>query len=288
MPIGRSCSQRWTALKTGRLNGATFWYVQLAMTMHHTRTGSGKSLLLVHGLGGSSRSWSTISPALAQAREVIAIDLPGHGRTSAEPDSGTFAGLARSLDEWLTRERMETVDMVGSSMGARLALEMARRGRSGAVVALNPGGFWRGWERRFFQTTISASIKLLRGLGPALPSVARNVATRTALMAQHSAKPWKLDPEMLADELKSFVDTRTFDALARDLATGPMQEGALETRGRVVIGWGRKDRLCLPRQALRAKGAFPSAELHWFENSGHFPMWDEPEATVPVILQATT
>lgn len=258
------------------------------MTMHYTRTGSGKPLLLIHGLGGSSRSWSTISPALAQAREVIAIDLPGHGLTSAEPDSGTFAGLARSLDKWLTQEHMEAVDMVGSSMGARLVLEMARRGRSGAAVALNPGGFWQGWERRFFQTTISASIKLLRGLGPALPSLARNVATRTALMAQLSAKPWKLDPEMLADELKSFVNTPTFDALVRDLATGPMQEGAPQTEGRVVIGWGRKDRLCLPRQAPRAMVAFPSAKLHWFEKSGHFPMWDEPAATTRLILDATT
>lgn len=255
--------------------------------MHHTRTGSGKPLLLIHGLGGSSRSWDTILPALAQAREAIAIDLPGHGRTKAETDSGTFAGLARSLDEWLIQERLEAVDMVGSSMGARLVLEMARRGRSGAVVSLNPGGFWQGWERRFFQTTIAASIRLLRGLGPALPSVARNAATRTALMAQLSAKPWKLDSEMVAEELKSFVDTRTFDALVRDLATGPMQEGAQETRGRVVIGWGRKDRLCLPRQATRAMGAFPSAELHWFEHSGHFPMWDEPQAAVRLILEAT-
>jgi len=257
------------------------------MTMHHTRTGSGKPLLLIHGLGGSSRSWNTILPAIAQAREVIAVDLPGHGRSIAEPDSGTFVGLVRSLDEWLTQERLEHVDMVGSSMGARIVLEMARRGRSGDVVGLDPGGFWRGWERRFFQTTIAASIRLLRGLGSALPGVARNVASRTALMAQLSAKPWKLDPEMVADELKSFVDTATFDALVRDLATGPMQEGARDTRGRVVIGWGRKDRLCLPRQAPRALGAFPSARLHWFENSGHFPMWDEPDATVRLILQHT-
>ena len=134
------------------------------MTMHHTRSGRGKPLLLVHGLGGSYRSWDTISATLAKTREVIALDLPGHGQTPAEADSGTFNGLARSLDDWLVSENLTGIDMVGSSMGARLVLEMARRGRAGAVVALDPGGFWQGWERTFFRTTITASIALVRAM----------------------------------------------------------------------------------------------------------------------------
>jgi pimeloyl-ACP methyl ester carboxylesterase len=257
------------------------------MTMHHTRTGSGKPLLLVHGLGGTRQSWNTISPALARVREVIALDLPGHGQTPAEADSGTFDGLARSLDDWLGRQGLVDVDMVGSSMGARLVLEMARRGRASAVVALDPGGFWEGWERTFFRTTIAASIRLVRALRPALPVITRNVAGRTALMAQLSAKPWALDPALISQELKSFVNTTTFDALVRNLATGPTQQGTANTSAPVVIGWGRKDRLCLPRQAHRAVAAFPKAKLHWFERSGHFPLWDEPQETIRVILEAT-
>ena len=257
------------------------------MAIHHTRTGSGKPLLLVHGLGGTCRSWDTILPALAQAREVIALDLPGHGQTPEEADSGTFAGLARSLDEWLGTEGYVGIDMVGSSMGARLVLEMTLRGRAGAVVALDPGGFWEGWERTFFRTTIAASIRLVRALRPKLPAISRNVAGRTALMAQLSAKPWALHPALISQELQSFVETRTFDALVKDLATGPPQQGTADTHSPVVIGWGRKDRLCLPRQASRAMAAFPQARLHWFESSGHFPMWDQPQETVRVILDAT-
>lgn len=257
------------------------------MTIHHTRAGRGKPLLLVHGLGGSTHSWDTIAPALAQERELIAIDLPGHGRTPAERDSGTFAGLARSLDEWLAAEGLSGIDMVGSSMGARLVLEMARRGHAGAVVALDPGGFWKGWERTFFRTTISASIALVRTLQPALPAIAGNGAGRTALMAQLSARPWALDPAIVVQELRSFARTPTFNALVKDLATGPAQQGPAATNAPVVIGWGRKDRLCLPRQAKRAMAAFPGATLHWFDSSGHFPMWDQPLETIRVILDAT-
>ncbi|WP_340588696.1 alpha/beta fold hydrolase [Erythrobacter alti] len=257
------------------------------MTIHHTRSGRGKPLLLVHGLGGSNFSWDTISPALAQKRDVIALDLPGHGQTPAESDSGSFDGLARGLDEWLAAEDLAGIDMVGSSLGARLVLEMARRGRAGAVVALDPGGFWDGWERTFFKTTITASIALVRALRPALPAITRNVVGRTALMVQLSARPWSLDPLLLSRELRSFADTPTFDALVNDLAAGPMQEGSANTNAPLVIGWGRKDRLCLPQQAERAMAAFPKARMHWFDRSGHFPMWDQPEETIRLILETT-
>jgi pimeloyl-ACP methyl ester carboxylesterase len=106
-------------------------------------------------------------------------------------------------------------------------------------------------------------------------------------MAQLSAKPWRLDPGLLSSELQSFAGTKTFDALGTDLATGPSQKGTPTAAAPIVIGWGRKDRLCLPRQAQRALRAFPEATLHWFEDSGHFPMWDQPEETVRVILEAT-
>ena len=256
--------------------------------MNTIERGAGRTVLLIHGLGGSWRSWSTILDPLSAARKVIAIDLPGHGATPAEPYCGTFYGLVGSVERYIADAGLAGVDVVGSSMGARIVLELARRGVVGNVVALDPGGFWRGWERTFFRITIGTSGRLLRAIRPSLPALSRNAVSRTALLAQLSARPWALDGEIVATELKGLSRTPTFDALVHSLATGPEQTGpaALGT-GRVVIGWGRHDRLCLPRQAARAQAAFPNAELHWFEGSGHFPMWDMPAETVAVILDAT-
>jgi pimeloyl-ACP methyl ester carboxylesterase len=255
--------------------------------MYEVQRGSGRKLLLIHGLGGSWQSWSTVMGGLSAERTVIAIDLPGHGATPADHDSGTFDGLVGSVERYIGDEGLDGIDVVGSSMGARIVLELARRGRVGNVVALDPGGFWRGWERTFFRTTIGVSGRLLRAIRPILPMLSRNAASRTALLAQLSAHPWALDPKIVATELASLSTTRTFDALVRDLSSGPEQTGpAADPARRIVIGWGRHDRLCLPRQAARAKDAFPSANLHWFEASGHFPMWDQPKDTVAVILAA--
>ena len=257
------------------------------MAIHSVSEGSGKPLLLVHGLGSSNRAWSGIAPALAAHRELILIDLPGHGASAAEADSGTFAGLARSLDEWLELSGLAGVDMVGSSLGARLVLELARRGRSGITVALDPGGFWEGWERGYLNASLSASLGLLRALRPALPALGRTAAGRTMLLPQLSFHPWALDGDLVADELESFADTPTFGPLIKDLAYGPMQQGpSAPGSGPVVIGWGRHDRLCLPVQAARAQSAFPEARLVWFERSGHFPMWDEPDAAAALILES--
>ncbi len=56
--------------------------------------------------GAISGSWDTISPVLSQVREVNAVDLTGHGQTPEEADSGTFDGLARSLEDWLGAENL--------------------------------------------------------------------------------------------------------------------------------------------------------------------------------------
>lgn len=258
------------------------------MSLAHTRRGSGPPLLLVHGLGSSRRAWSLIGRQLEERREVIAIDLPGHGETPAGEDSGSFAGLARSLDSWLEANQLTGVDMVGSSLGGRLVLEMARRGKAGAVVALDPGGFWEGWERDFIFVSLTVTGALARTLGPMIPVLAHNAATRSALLAQLSARPWALHGDLVECELTSLAATPTFDPLVGNLAFGPEQEGpAAPGSGPITIGWGRHDRLTLPTQAERAVAAFPGARLHWFDHSGHFPMFDEPDAALSLILSAT-
>jgi pimeloyl-ACP methyl ester carboxylesterase len=257
-------------------------------SMIRYRQGKGPKLLLIHGLGGTWRSWRLVLPRLTSAREVIVIDLPGHGDTPAEADSGTFNGLTASVERLLDQEGWQGVDVAGSSMGGRMVLELSRRGLVGAAVALDPGGFWQGWERSYFDASLMASGLLLRGLRAGLPAMAKNAFLRSLLLLQLSARASSLPSDFAADELRHFTDTATYTALVTDLYNSPMQTGpSAASSGPVTIGWGRQDRLCLPVQADRALAAFPNAMLHWFERCGHFPMWDQPEQTAELILRRT-
>lgn len=201
------------------------------------------------------------------------IDLPGHGQSPAISGRQTISAFADEIAKFIDANALRGVDLVGSSVGARLVLELSRRGIGGDCVALDPGGFWRGWETTFFQITITASIKLVRVLQPIMPFLAQHAVTRTMLLAQLSAKPWKLPPNAVLTEMRSFAATNVFDDMVHELAAGPLQAGTAFAPGRITIGWGRKDHLLLPRQAERARAAFPHARLHWFRDCGHFPQW---------------
>jgi len=259
------------------------------MYMHHIRQGVGTPLLLIHGLGGSWREWTPVLDALASEREVIAIDLPGFGETPPLPGEVSIATLADAVTEFLHDHDLNGVDVVGSSMGARLVLELARRGVVGAVVSLDPGGFWRGWEQRFFGTSVALSIRLIRLLQPIMPFLTGNPFTRTLLFAQFSAHPWRLSSEVTLAEMRSFAASTSIDELLRQLVSGPLQEGLAHgaAHSPITIGWGRQDHVCLPLQARRASALFPDATVHWFAHCGHFPQWDVPEEAARLILAHT-
>lgn len=257
------------------------------MTLHFERRGAGQPLLFIHGLGGSTRSWDTIADDLAKSRDLVILDMPGHGRSPAVQGRQTIAAYADTIAAFMTDQGLEHADLLGSSVGARLVLELTRRGLGRHCVSMNPGGFWQGWETAYFRTTIGASGRLIRAIRPALPFLTRHAFTRALLLAQLSARPGSLSPDVVLTELRTLADTQVFDETVRELARGPLQQGTATTPGRVTIGWGRQDRLLLPRQAARAHAAFPGSRLHWFERCGHFPHWDKREEAVRVILDGT-
>jgi pimeloyl-ACP methyl ester carboxylesterase len=261
----------------------------MAASMFTLTRGSGPPLLLVHGLGSSSANWAPILDRLAAQRSVIAVDLPGFGKSDPLTGPVTIATLTDAVERFIDDEGLSGVDTVGSSMGARMVLELARRGVGGRSVALDPGGFWSNAQRRVFAATIGASIKLIRALQPAMPALTGNPVGRTALLAQFSAHPWSLPGPLILAEMRAFAAATSLDEAFAALVHGPLQAGAPAgtTPGTVAIGWGRQDRVTLPSQAALAIERFPDATLHWFDRCGHFPHWDQSEQTAELILANT-
>ena len=257
------------------------------MALHHVRRGTGRPLVLLHGLGGSWRSWDPVLDALAAEREVVAVDLPGFGGTPPLPHPPTVAALADALEAFLDEQDLRSAAVAGSSLGARLALELARRGSAGPTVALDPGGFWNRRELRWFELTIGLSLRLVRLLQPVMPAICASPVGRTLLFPQLSARPWALPPDLVLQEMRAYAAAPALDATFRELVRGPGQAGTDTAPGPVLLVWGRRDLVTLPRQAPRAQRRFPRARLAWVEGSGHFPQWDRPEDTARLILEHT-
>nr|WP_269813572.1 alpha/beta fold hydrolase [Ornithinimicrobium sediminis] len=259
------------------------------MVLNHVRRGSGSPLLLIHGLGAGLQSWTPILDRLAARREVIAVDLPGFGETPPLTGEVSVATLTDAVADFIHEQGLGTVSTAGQSMGGRIVLELARRGVGGDTVALDPGGFWNDRELAVFGATLRPSIKLVRALHAVLPTMLGNPVTRTALLAQFSARPWALSADTVLPDLRGLAEAPATGPAMDALTKGPKQAGAPAGTlpGRATIGWGRRDLVTLPRQASRAEAAFPDAVLHWFERCGHFPQWDAPDDAVRLILDNT-
>ena len=257
--------------------------------MHSVRTGSGRPLVLVPGIGADDGTWQFVLPQLAEHREVVALHLPGFGRTPALEGEATVARYADALEEHLRAEGLDRADLVGSSLGARLVMEMARRGLGGATVALDPGGFWTPRQVAVFNASLRASVALVRALRPALPLLLASRPGRTALLAQLSARPWAVPRDFALREVRGLADSPGTTPCIRMLAHGPLQEGAPAGTlpGPMRVVWGRQDRVTVPSQALRAQELFPDARVELFYACGHFPHWDQPQRTVQLVLEAT-
>ncbi|WP_091732787.1 alpha/beta fold hydrolase [Nocardioides scoriae] len=260
------------------------------MALNHVVRGSGRPLLLVHGLGAGWRSWDPVLDELAASREVIAIDLPGFGDTPPLDGEVSVATLTDSVADFVHQQGLDGVSTVGQSMGGRIVLELARRGVGGDTVALDPGGFWSPRELAVFGATLRPSIALVRVLRDRLPALLGSPVGRTLLLAQLSARPWALSGETVLPDVRGLADSPSTGAALDALTKGPTQQGAPAgtAPGRVTIGWGRRDLVTVPRQAARAKELFPDAELHWFERCGHFPQWDAPDEAVRLVLDRTS
>lgn len=261
-----------------------------AVLINYVRHGQGKSLVLVHGLGGNWRSWQNILDPLAGHRSVLAIDLPGFGKSPPLAGEISVRTMADAVTLFLKEHDLLGTDVVGSAMGAGLVLELARRGDVvGAVVSLDPCGFWAGWERHLYHASIWLSLRLARALQFAMPAITAHEWSRALLLTQISMRPDLLTASLVLEEMRSCAAARSIDSLLTDLVRGAPQLGAPSgsMRKPLVIGWGRDDRVCLPRQAARALHLFPDARLYWFERCGHFPHWDAPEETTRLILETT-
>jgi pimeloyl-ACP methyl ester carboxylesterase len=146
------------------------------------------------------------------------MDLQGHGLSAPLAERQTSEFYADALASFLNSHRLANADLVGSSVGARLVLELARRGIGRHCVALDPGDFWRGWETRWYHWTLAASIRLVRLVRPLHASLSRHACARTLLLTQLFARPRLLTPHLVVGGLQSLSTTQVFDAMLHELA----------------------------------------------------------------------
>lgn len=255
------------------------------MTVHFVRAGSGEPLVLIHGIGHHWRAWEPVLQRLAAHHDVIALDLPGFGRSPAPAANLGMPTAVAALGAFFADQGLDRPHVAGNSLGGAIALELAAAGLARSVTALSPAGFATPAQVR-------RALTVLRGhrFGSYTPSPVLRLFYRTAFGKRFSFGWLVTRPAVLTAE-RALADTlalrggRGFAAVARHGASYAFtgDPGAVP----VTVAWGTRDRILPPVQALRARAVLPAARHVTLDGCGHVPMSDDPDAVTRVILETT-
>lgn len=97
------------------------------MQMYYETSGEGDPLIVLHGAYMNIPTMGEIIPVLARSRQVIAVEMQGHGRTTDIDRPITYPGLADDIAAFMEAIGVEKADVFGYSMGAAVGLQLAIR-----------------------------------------------------------------------------------------------------------------------------------------------------------------
>ncbi len=257
------------------------------------RLGSAPVLLLIHGVGDSSRTWEDVIPLLAEHHTVLAPDLLGHGDSDKPRADYSIGGFANGMRDLLVVLGVDQATVVGHSLGGGVALQFAYQypERVERLVLVSSGGL--GEEVHPVLRAVA-----LPGASAALSLSTRRVFRDPVLFGSRLvARAGLADPEDVEGAARVWLalqDRATRTAFLRTL------RGLVDLRGQTVTSrdrlyltaaiptllvWGQRDRVLPVAHARRAVDALPGAHLEVVARAGHLPHRSRPRLFTDAVLR---
>ncbi|NNF52217.1 MAG: alpha/beta fold hydrolase [Gammaproteobacteria bacterium] len=250
---------------------------------HYLDGGTGPTVVLVHGFGGDSDNWLLIARALGKSFRVIAVDLPGFGRSPA-PVDGNFnvRRQAHRLGDFIQALTPETVHLAGSSMGGQIVAVLAaeRPELARSVALLDPLGI----EGEAGVTPSITMQRLTAGQNMLLP--ADNAAFAEMIKLMFYREPW-MPGVMMRYYRQGWLEslpqlTKVFADITDEYV--PLAPLLPAIDAPVLVIWGADDNI-LPASGAEVLGAgLRRNEIVIIPQCGHLPMIEKPRTTAEHYL----
>ncbi len=288
----------------GRASHPVSRTIELGVPVHYVDYGGdGPPMILIHGLGGAHVNWMSVGAPLARHARVLAIDLPGFGRTPTEGGSASIHANQRLLTRFIERVAGEPAVLVGNSMGGLISMMTAADAPASVagLVLVNPA--LPAARGAFFDPATAALFA-----GYCVPGVGELLMTgRKALLGSEGSVRQLLEfccvdasrvaPDVVAATIALSQERQSmaggnaaFLAAARSIVAFVLRRGAFEGMVRriatpTLLVHGSHDRL-VPLAAARALAELrPDWALRVFENIGHTPQLEDPESFVAAVAE---
>jgi pimeloyl-ACP methyl ester carboxylesterase len=258
--------------------------------IRYARTGTGTPVVLLHTLRVQLEYFLPVVDQLDKGRfDVIVPDLPGHGQSDAPKADYTAMYFADRMEELLDTWGLHETVLVGESIGASIALELAarRNPRVVRVIALNPYDYGRrgGIRRSSLLANVVFTAMLWPGVGPVMARV-RNKAVLRRILYGGLYDPNHLSEglvEALRDSGARPGHAAAFRSLMRNWVTWIEARSHFpHIRVPVTLCYGEHD-WSRPSERDANARAIPGVRALTLSAAGHFSSLERPEDIARLI-----
>jgi pimeloyl-ACP methyl ester carboxylesterase len=237
--------------------------VVFGQKIRYVEAGSGPTVILLHGLGGSSDSWMFNLGPLAEQFHVVVPDQIGFGKSDKPVINYRVRTYVDFLDEFCRQLKIERATLVGHSMGGWIAaaFTIAFPEKVERLVMVDAAGY---------APPANFDYKSLYGLNPSTRAGMKQLATRVFYNKAFTTDA--MIDQLLAQRM-SAGDGYTINSLIEsvgrreDFLDGQLNKIKVPT----LIVWGQQDGLVLATEGERLKNDIPHARYAVFDRCGHFP-----------------
>ena len=260
------------------------------LRLHYNDVGQGRqTVVLLHGSGPGASGWANfhrnIEPLVQAGYRVLLLDCPGWSKSDGIVSTGSRSDLnARCLHAVLDGLGIaDPVHIIGNSMGAHsaVAFALAYPARVGRLVLMGGG---TGGPSQFVPMP-TEGIKLIGALyrDPTVDNLKR-------MMSVFVYDASSLTEELYQQRLANILARRDhLDNFVQSLQANPRQfpdygHRLGEIRARTLVIWGRDDRFVPLDVGLRLIWGIPQAEMHIFNQCGHWAQWEHAQRFNPMVV----
>jgi esterase len=246
---------------------------------HIVHGATGAPVVILHGLLGSARNWSTFARQLGATRRLFALDLRNHG-ASPWADAMTYDQMADDVRAFLARQGLQAAAVIGHSMGGKVAMRLALAHGEQVdrlvVVDIAPVAYRRGFH---------AYVEAMRTLD--LSQISRR-SEADALLAEPIDDPrvrgfllqnlvsgkdglaWRVPLQALADNMPAIM--------------GFPEPGGIERYdGPTLFVTGGRSDYVRPEHHAEILRLFPNAQIIAIPDAGHWVHAEAPQQFLEVV-----
>ncbi len=250
--------------------------------IHYLEAGSGPTVILLHGLGGSTNNWALNTSALARNFRVIVPDQIGFGRSDKPFINYRISTYVDFLDALYKELKIERASLVGNSMGGWIAASyaLAHPEKVERLVLVDAAGF---------APPENFDVRQLAAMNPST----REGMKRLAALVFYNKQLFLTDSaiDLLLTQRIKAGDGYTIQSLNESIAR---REDLLDNRLSAIkqptlIIWGRNDGLTpLAQFGERFQKEIGGSQLIVFEECGHFPQVEKAAEFNAALLKFLT